>query len=105
MQPEDAQRAPGLVHHRQHRNLRRAPLHQLQGCPQRGSGAGSPALPPEGGTPNLLTAFSAALDDDLNISAAWGEVFKWVSEMNRRLAQNSLNAKDTVSALAAWDRI
>jgi cysteinyl-tRNA synthetase len=58
------------------------------------------------GAPNdLLARFSAALDDDLNISAAWGEVFKWVSETNRSLAKNSLTAADAASALAAWDKI
>ncbi|HKI68123.1 MAG TPA: cysteine--tRNA ligase, partial [Verrucomicrobiae bacterium] len=30
-----------------------------------------------------LPEFSAALDDDLNISAAWGAVFEWVRETNR----------------------
>jgi cysteinyl-tRNA synthetase len=66
---------------------------------------GSPALPLEGGTPNLLTAFSAALDDDLNISAAWGAVFEWVRETNRRLAENSLGSTEAIAALAAWDKI
>src|SRR5271169_5948489 len=34
----------------------------------------------------FVNAFSAALDNDLNISAAWGAIFKWVSKMNRNLA-------------------
>ena len=66
---------------------------------------GSPLTPPEGGTPNLMAAFSAALDDDLNISAAWGAVFEWVRETNRRLAENSLGATDAAFALAAWDKV
>ena len=53
----------------------------------------------------LLTAFSAALDDDLNISAAWGAVFEWIRETNRRLAENSLGAIDAAFALAAWDKV
>jgi cysteinyl-tRNA synthetase len=61
--------------------------------------------PPEGGTPNLLAAFTAALDDDLNISAAWAAVFEWVRETNRRLAENSLGAADAAAALAAWDKV
>ena len=60
---------------------------------------------PEAGVPNLLTAFSAALDDDLNISAAWGAVFEWVRETNRRLAENSLDSAGAAAALAAWDKI
>jgi len=66
---------------------------------------GPVAEPPKGGTPNLLADFSAALDDDLNISAAWGEVFKWVTETNKRIAVNSLNANDAAAALAAWDKV
>jgi cysteinyl-tRNA synthetase len=66
---------------------------------------GSPVTPPEGGTPNLLAGFTAALDDDLNISAAWAAVFEWVRETNRRLAENSLGATDAAFALAAWDKV
>ena len=54
---------------------------------------------------NLVEQFSAALANDLNISAAWGEVFKWVTETNKRLAENSLSASDAVAALAAWEKI
>ena len=39
--------------------------------------------------PRLLQHFTDALDDDLNISAAWGAVFEWVRETNRRIAENS----------------
>jgi cysteinyl-tRNA synthetase len=57
-------------------------------------------------TPNDLAArFTAALDDDLNISAAWAAVFEWVRETNRRLAENSLGATDAASALAAWEKV
>jgi cysteinyl-tRNA synthetase len=66
---------------------------------------GSPVTPPEGGPPNLLAAFTAALDDDLNISAAWGAVFEWVREINRQLAENSLNSAAAGAALAAWGKI
>ena len=58
------------------------------------------------GAPNDLVArFTAALDDDLNISAAWAAVFEWVRETNRRLAENSLGAADAASALAAWEKV
>lgn len=57
------------------------------------------------GASKLISDFSAALDDDLNISAAWGEVFKWVTETNKRLAANSLSAKDAAAELTAWDKI
>jgi cysteinyl-tRNA synthetase len=53
----------------------------------------------------LVEEFSAALADDLNISAAWAAVFKWRSEMNRRLAGNTLTAAEAVAALAAWAKV
>lgn len=53
----------------------------------------------------LVTAFTAALDEDLNVAAAWGAVFEWVRETNKALAGNALTAKDAVTALAAWNRI
>jgi cysteinyl-tRNA synthetase len=41
----------------------------------------------EANTPaDLLTRFTAALNEDLNVSAAWGAVFDWVRETNRLLA-------------------
>jgi cysteinyl-tRNA synthetase len=53
----------------------------------------------------LIQQFSSALDDDLNISAAWGEIFKWVTEINKRIAENSLNANEAAAALTAWGKI
>jgi cysteinyl-tRNA synthetase len=52
-----------------------------------------------------LQRFSDALDDDLNVSAAWGVVFEWVREWNRRLAEGSVNASDAAMALATWDKM
>jgi cysteinyl-tRNA synthetase len=54
---------------------------------------------------DLVNAFTAALDDDLNISAAWGVIFKWVSKMNRNLAGNAIMVAEAASALAAWEKI
>ncbi len=60
----------------------------------------------ETGAPyDLVVRFTTALDDDLNISAAWGAVFDWVRETNRQLADNSLNSATAAAALAAWDKI
>ena len=72
--------------------------------------AGRDALPrvqadQQVGPTGLVKDFTAALDDDLNISAAWGAVFEWVRETNRRLAENSLDAAEAASALAAWDKV
>ncbi|MBI2924086.1 MAG: cysteine--tRNA ligase [Verrucomicrobia bacterium] len=53
----------------------------------------------------LLAAFAAALDDDLNMSAAWGVIFDWVRETNRALAERTLSAERAAAALAAWQRL
>jgi cysteinyl-tRNA synthetase len=49
--------------------------------------------------------FSEALDNDLNISGAWGVVFEWVRDTNRRLAEGKIDATTAASALAAWKRM
>ena len=72
--------------------------------------AGRDALPrvqadQQVGPTGLVQSFSAALDDDLNISAAWGTVFEWVRETNRRLAENSLSTAEATAALTAWNKI
>ena len=60
---------------------------------------------PEAGVPNSVANFTAAMDDDLNISAAWAAVFDWVRDMNRRLAEHSLSAAGAAAALTEWDKI
>jgi cysteinyl-tRNA synthetase len=57
------------------------------------------------GPTELVKNFTDALDDDLNISAAWGTVFEWVRETNRRLADNSLSTAEATTALTAWNKI
>ena len=54
---------------------------------------------------SLLPVFTAALDEDLNISGAWGAVFEWVREINRRLAENSLSPTAAETALIAWNKV
>jgi cysteinyl-tRNA synthetase len=53
----------------------------------------------------LLGAFSEAMDDDLNISGAWGAVFEWVRETNRRLAEHTVDAAAAATALATWEKL
>ena len=64
--------------------------------------AGGATAAPEA---KLLEQFSAALADDLNISAAWASVFEWVRETNKRLAENLLSAQAAAAALAAWEKV
>src|SRR5437762_256588 len=66
---------------------------------------GGVPFPETGPSAELLTAFAAALDDDLNIAAAWGAVFEWVREMNRHITEGSLNPAKAATAVAAWDRV
>ena len=53
----------------------------------------------------LRTRFAAALDDDLNVSAAWGAVFEWVRAKNKALAEGSVTPAAAAAAIAAWQRI
>jgi cysteinyl-tRNA synthetase len=53
----------------------------------------------------LLAKFSEALDEDLNVSGAWGAIFDWVRDTNRRLAENSMDSASAASALATWNRL
>jgi cysteinyl-tRNA synthetase len=55
--------------------------------------------------PEIMDAFTRAMDDDLNISAAWGVVFDWVRELNRAMAEHSLTAAGAAAALATWERL
>jgi cysteinyl-tRNA synthetase len=55
--------------------------------------------------PLMLERFSRALDDDLNTSAAWGEIFAWIRENNRLIAGQELSVERAAVALATWKRI
>src|SRR5476651_2647797 len=54
---------------------------------------------------SLFPAFTAALDEDLNISGAWGAVFEWIRELNRRLAEHSLSPTAAETALIEWNKV
>ena len=64
--------------------------------------AGNTEAPPE---PSLLTAFSAALDEDLNVSQTWGAVFIWVNQINKQLADNAVSPAQAAATLAAWHAV
>ena len=52
-----------------------------------------------------MEPFAAVLDEDLNISGAWGVVFEWVSDINRALDKGAMNASQAAAALAAWEKV
>jgi cysteinyl-tRNA synthetase len=64
--------------------------------------AANTAAPPDEA---LLDSFRAALDDDLNISAAWAAVFDWVRDTNRALAEGALSPVQAAARLAAWRQL
>lgn len=64
--------------------------------------AGSTQAAPES---SLVKAFAESLDDDLNISGAWGVIFEWVRQTNKQLAANALDAAQAAAALAAWAKV
>ncbi len=67
----------------------------------REAAAGATA-PPDG---NLLQQFTAALDEDFNVSAAWGAIFEWVRNNNRLAATGELRPEQAAAGLAAWQKI
>ncbi|MCU0783310.1 MAG: cysteine--tRNA ligase [Verrucomicrobia bacterium] len=57
------------------------------------------------GRTELVAHFTEALDDDLNISAAWAAVFDWLRETNRRIAEKNLPPDEASASFAAWGKI
>ncbi len=53
--------------------------------------------------PALLDRFQEALDDNLNVSAAWAVVFDWVRETNKELA--AMRPEAAATALASWQQL
>ena len=53
----------------------------------------------------LVTSFIKAMDNDLNVSAAWAAVFDWVRNINRQLAAEEIDNKAATIELANWEQI
>jgi cysteinyl-tRNA synthetase len=66
-----------------------------------GSAAAETGTVPSG----LETAFTEALDDDLNVSKAWAVIFDWVRETNAALAAGSLSPAAAAARLQSWFRV
>jgi cysteinyl-tRNA synthetase len=56
---------------------------------------------PAGIVPDLQSRFDAAMDDDLNTSAALGALFEFIREANKR----TIAASEAAAILATWQRI
>ena len=82
----------------------RTSLARIDECVAKLRGIAANAVPAVAAPADLVGRFTAALDDDLNISGAWAAVFDWVRETNKALAENSLPPAAAAAALAAWDK-
>jgi cysteinyl-tRNA synthetase len=63
------------------------------------------ALVDAGELPIGIEAFFAALDDDLNISGAMGQLFDLIRDTNKSLDAGTLDATAAAAVLAGWRRI
>ncbi len=53
----------------------------------------------------MLEEFTAGMDQDFNVSAAWGTLFATIREQNRLMDEQKFGPAEAASALAAWERI
>jgi cysteinyl-tRNA synthetase len=53
----------------------------------------------------LMAKFTPTMDEDLNVSGAWGVVFEWVRENNRLLAAGQMSPVQAAAGHAAWAKI
>ena len=81
----------------------RASLTRIDECLRKLRELAPPAA--DAGNSPVLEQFSAALDDDLNVSAAWAAIFDAARETNRKLAEGALDAQAAAVALATWNKL
>src|SRR5439155_5977442 len=77
----------------------------------RGRGAGAPGVSEDGASPAIktrveeaLTAFSAAMQDDLNTAAALGAIFELVRTLNSAIDAGELGTGDVAVVRDAFDQ-
>ncbi len=56
-----------------------------------------------GEVPFLKESVAISLQDDLNISAAWANVFEWVRSVNRLIVENKIKPEHALYALKDWE--
>jgi cysteinyl-tRNA synthetase len=86
----------------------RAALHRIDEWVQRIAEVGANAKAPEPVPQTMVKrvdAFFEALDEDLNISGAMGQLFDLIRESNAALDHGELSAGAAASLNAAWQRI
>ena len=67
--------------------------------------AGQNSTCPEEMSDLLLSRFVESLDDDLNVSAAWGLIFDWIRDLNRQIAENKVEPISAPWMLNIWTKI
>jgi cysteinyl-tRNA synthetase len=55
--------------------------------------------------PSVLGQFEKTMDDNLNVSAAWGTIFEWIRETNKQLATNQISPEDAAVLITAWQKM
>lgn len=53
----------------------------------------------------LTSKVSSALEDDLNVSAAWAAIYDWVRETNRKLGQEAITKVQALVLLRHWGKV
>ena len=76
---------------------------RIADCGSRIAAPEQAALPPE--LARHVAEFFNALDDDLNISGAMGQLFDLIRESNSALDQGALTPAQAAQLLAGWERI
>ncbi len=69
------------------------------------AGDTSPNAGDAAGVEGLVGGFEAALDDDLNVSAALGVAFDFIRDTNKALAAGALKPDGAAAVLQAWQRL
>ena len=54
---------------------------------------------------DLISQFESALDNDLNVSTAWGLIFEWLRQSNKDLSEGKIAPSAASSALATWNKM
>jgi cysteinyl-tRNA synthetase len=81
----------------------RGALQRIDECFHRVSEIAGDSAPSPG--ERLPEGFAKALDDDLNVSGAWGVVFSWVTELNRAMDEKRLPPQEAAAVMRAWHQV
>jgi len=81
----------------------RVALDRMDECQLRLSELAGASAPSTSATPPA--GFEEALDEDLNVSKAWGAIFSWIKELNRAMDERTLSPESASAARQTWQLI